>query len=144
MKKVLNMAVALALIFGVSSSAYAQSVPAATPSIAAQASAQIAAQGAPSEMIGGGSPSGRALVWTGGALFIGGMGTAIYGFLNNKNGEFPQFGEATATDKKLGGAGLGIAFAGGALMALGHRMSRMAPDVQAGPGHFKVSKRVSW
>jgi hypothetical protein len=91
-----------------------------------------------------GSPSGRALKWAGAGLFVGGMGVAIYGFLNNKNGQYPEFGEFSATSTSLGAAGITAAFAGGALMALGHRMSRISPDIQAGAGHFAVSKRVAW
>ena len=45
-------------------------------------------------------------------MFVGGMAVGLYAFLNNKNGEFPEFGEAEATNKPLGTAGLVTAFAG--------------------------------
>lgn len=143
MKKFVSILVAMGLMLTVSTPAFAQNAP-GTPSTSLRAqAAQIgAAQAMSPEM--GGSPSGKALVWTGAGLFLAGMGTAIYGFLNNTNGEFPEFGEAEATNTNLGVAGLGVAFAGGALMALGNRISRQAPDIQVGVGRFAVSKNVSW
>lgn len=79
---------------------------------------------------------------------------AFDGFLNNKNGKFPEFGEATATDKKLGAAGLVTAFAGGALLFLGTR-ARSAPSITFGKTYVEsgfsrtysavtVSKQISW
>lgn len=148
MNSILNTAAALALVAGFGTHAFAQGAPSAatgarTTSIAAQAAAQVAPQAAAPSLLGG-STSGRALKWTGAGLFVGGMGVAIYGFLNNENGEYPEFGEFSATSTSLGVAGITTAFAGGALMAIGHRMSRMAPDIQAGPGRLAVSKRMSW
>jgi hypothetical protein len=138
MRTIIRTAVATLLVAGLSVPAAAQQPP-ATP-----ISAQVGSgPGAPMQMSGS-SPSGRALVWTGAGVFAGGMGVAIYGFLNNKNGVYPEFGEATATSTKLGGAGIAAAFAGGAMMAIGHRISRHAPDVKIGAGSFEVSKRVSW
>jgi hypothetical protein len=145
MKRLVNMFVACGLVVGLGTPAFAQDVPASTvpTSLRVQAMQIGAGQAMPVEMSGG-SPSGKALVWTGGAIFMAGMGTAIYGFLNNSNGEFPEFGEAEATNTRLGVAGLTTAFAGGALMAIGHRMSRQVPDIQVGVGRFAVSRRVSW
>lgn len=115
-------------------------VPAAAQQAPA-ASSQIGTSQMPPQL---GSPSGKTLVWTGAGVFMGGMGMAIYGFLNNKNGVYPEFGEATATNVRLGGAGIGMAFAGGALMALGHRISRHSPDIQIGMKQVTVSKKISW
>jgi hypothetical protein len=143
MKRLVSMLVVGGLVLGLGTPAFAQNAPALPTSLRAQAAQIGAGQAMPSEMSAG-SPSGKALVYTGGGLFLAGMGTAIYGFLNNKNGEFPEFGEAEATDSRLGAAGLGVAFAGGALMAIGHKISRQAPDIQVGVGRFSVSKRVSW
>ena len=143
MKKVVSILVAMGLVLAVSTPAFAQNAPGTSTPLRAQAAQIGAAQAMPSELSGG-SPSGKAVMWTGAGLFLAGMGTAIYGFLNNKNGEFPEFGEAEATDSRLGGTGLGVAFAGGALMAVGHRISRQAPDIQVGVGRFAVSKKVSW
>lgn len=143
MKRLVSMLVVGGLVLGLGTPAFAQNAPTLPASLRAQAAQIGAGQAMPAEMSGG-SPSGKALVYTGGGLFLAGMGTAIYGFLNNKNGEFPEFGEAEATDSRLGAAGLGVAFAGGALMAIGHRISRQAPDIQVGVGRFSVSKRVTW
>lgn len=142
MKKLVSMLVVGGLVLGVGSPAFAQNAPSTAASIRAQA-AEMAAQSVPAGMAGG-NPSGRAVMWTGAGLFAAGLGTALYGFLNNQNGEYPGFGEATATDSKLGGVGIGVAFAGGALMAIGHKMSRYSPDIQVGVDRFGVSKQVSW
>jgi len=47
------------------------------------------------------------------ALFIGGFAVGVYGFLDNQNGKYAEFGEASARNVHLGAAGLGTAFAGG-------------------------------
>jgi hypothetical protein len=88
--------------------------------------------------------SAKALKWTGTGLFVAGMGVAVFGFVNNQNGEFPEFGEATASNKKLGAAGITAAFAGGALMAISQRISRHAPDMKVGVKSFEITKRMSW
>lgn len=88
---------------------------------------------------GGSMPKGY--LWAGTALFVGGMAAGLYGFLNNKNGAFPEFGEAEATNKYLGTAGLVTAFVGGTVLVLG---ARRAPSVTVGPGRVTVSKQVSW
>ena len=141
MKKVVSILVAMGLVMVVGTPAFAQNAPGTSMSIRAQAARIGASQAMASDMS---SPSGKAVMVSGAALFLGGMGVAIYGFLNNKNGEFPEFGEAEATDSRLGATGLGVAFAGGALMAIGHRMSRVAPDIQVGVNRFSVSKKLSW
>ena len=85
----------------------------------------------------------KALVWTGAALFVGGMALGLTAFINNENGEFSEFGEANAVNKQLGAAGLVTAFGGGALMFLGSRPSN-SPSVTAGIGRVSVAKKVSW
>ena len=111
MKKVVSILVAMGLVMVVGTPAFAQNAPGTSMSIRAQAAQIGASQAMASDMS---SPSGKAVMVSGAALFLGGMGVAIYGFLNNKNGEFPEFGEAEATDSRLGATGLGVAFAGGA------------------------------
>jgi hypothetical protein len=86
----------------------------------------------------------KALIAAGTGLFIGGMAVGLVAFLNNTNGEFAEFGEANAVNKKLGSAGLSAAFVGGLLVFLGHDRAKNAPSVIVGPGQVKVSKRVSW
>jgi hypothetical protein len=93
------------------------------------------------------APRGKSkpLVWTGAALFVGGMTVGLYAFINNQNGTFSEFGEANAVNKKLGAAALGTAFVGGALIFIGsHRGAQRSPQVSFGPGQVTVSRRVSW
>ena len=85
----------------------------------------------------------KALVWTGAALFVGGMTFGLYSFINNKNGGFAEFGEANAVNKKAGAAGLATAFGGGVLIFLGSHRSN-SPSVTVGPGQIRVSNQVSW
>ena len=127
--KPLRIIVATALTLSIATSALAQS-PTPAPAVSAE---QTPAQ-----------PSGKALVYTGGAVFAAGMATALYGFIRVGNGEYSTFGEATSRNKALGAAGLTAAFAGGALMFLGSRASRYAPSVSPRPGGFAVEKAVSW
>jgi hypothetical protein len=86
----------------------------------------------------------RGYLWPGIALFAGGMAVGLNGFLNNKNGKFPEFGEASSTDVKMGAAGLSVAFVGGALLFLGKRHARQAPSVTFNRGGMSVSSRISW
>jgi hypothetical protein len=104
-----------------------------------QASIAKAAEQAAAAPGGGGS---KAAVWAGSALFVGGMAVGLYAFINDRNGKFSEFGEANSTNKKLGAAALGAAFAGGVLIFMGtHRPSA---SVSVGPGRLAVSKQVSW
>ncbi len=90
------------------------------------------------------SRTSKPLVWTGTALFVGGMAVGLFAFINNQNGQFSEFGEANAVNKKLGAAGLSTAFVGGALIFLGSRHGRRSPQVTIGAGQVAVSKHVSW
>ena len=85
----------------------------------------------------------KVLMWSGAALFMGGMVVGLTAFINNENGEFAEFGEANAVNKELGTVGLATAFGGGVLMFLGSRPSN-SPSVTAGIGRVGVSKKVSW
>ncbi len=86
----------------------------------------------------------KGYLWTGSALFVGGMAVGIFAFLHNRNGDIPRFDEASATNKQLGAAGLGLAFAGGTVLFLGERRARQSPTLTFGPGQVTVSKRVAW
>lgn len=90
------------------------------------------------------APMSKGYFWAGTALFVGGMAMALNGFLNNSNGEFPEFDEANATDVKMGAAGLSAAFVGGTLLFLGKRQANRSPSVTFGPGRVTLSKRISW
>jgi hypothetical protein len=89
-------------------------------------------------------PMSKAYLWPGIALFAGGMTVAINGFLNNRNGKFPQFGEAESTNVRMGAAGLTAAFGGGLVLALGKHKAGRSPSITVGPGTVTVSKQVSW
>lgn len=125
--------VALVLI-GLTTSAFAGDL---------QQSIARAAQQPPPQQTTPSKGKSKALIWTGAALFVGGMTFGLYSFINNTNGGFSEFGEANAVNKKAGTAGLVTAFGGGVLMFLGSRHSS-SPSVTVGPGQFKVSKQVSW
>ena len=91
------------------------------------------------------SPAGKTLVYSGAAVFAGGMGLALYGFIRAGNGEFSRFGEATSRNKQLGAAGIAAAFAGGTMMFLGSRASRYAPSsVTVSRSGLAVEKQVTW
>ena len=91
------------------------------------------------------SPSGKTLIYSGAAVFAGGMATALYGFIRAGNGEYAQFGEATSRNKPLGAAGIAAAFAGGTMMFLGSRAGRYAPsNVSVSTELLAVEKTVTW
>jgi len=132
--KTLRTAIAIVLMLGLSTSAFAGDLAKSIAKAAEQAQT-------PSRKSG----SSKALIYTGAGMFIGGMTVGLMAFMNNTNGEFAEFGEANAVNKELGAAGLCIAFAGGALVFLGHsRASKNLPSISAGPGQMKVSKKISW
>jgi hypothetical protein len=89
-------------------------------------------------------PIPKGYLWAGSALFVGGMTVGIYAFLNNKNGSVPGLDECCATNKPLGAAGLGMAFAGGAILFLGHRQANKSASLTFGPGRMTLSKQVTW
>jgi hypothetical protein len=91
---------------------------------------------------GGRIPKGY--LWTGTTLFVGGMAVGLYGFLNNKNGSFPEFGEANSTNRGLGTAGLVTAFVGGTVLFLGARRANASPSITVAPGKMSVTKTVKW
>jgi hypothetical protein len=123
------------LIGGLSTPAFAEDFRASATKAAERAAEQSAQQ--PS------TPMPKAYLWTGSALFVGGMAVGLYGFLNNENGSFPEFGEAEATDKTLGTIGLVTAFAGGTVLFLGSRRAG-SPSLKFGPGKVSVAKTVRW
>jgi len=121
--KIICTIVTVALVFGLAAPGMAQT-PSPAPAL---------------------SHSGKTLIYTGAGVFAAGMGTALFGFVRSKNGEFSTFGESTSRNVKLGSAGIVTAFAGGALMFLGHRAGRYAPSaVTVNAGGLSVSKVVSW
>jgi hypothetical protein len=90
--------------------------------------------------------NGKARVETIGglAVFAAGMTTGLYAFINNQNGKFSEFGEAASTNKKLGAAGISLAFAGGMMMFLGTHASKQLPTLTVGKGTVGVAKQITW
>jgi hypothetical protein len=131
--KTLRTALATALILGLSTSAFAGDLAASIAKAAQQEETRTQKSG-----------SAKALVYTGAGMFIGGMTIGLMAFMNNTNGEFAEFGEANAVDKKLGAAGLLTAFGGGMLVYLGHERGKRMPAVTVAPGQMKISKQISW
>ena len=136
--KILNIAIVSLLVLGLSTSALAGDLRAAIGNAAQQQASQQ--QTTPNQS----GPMPKSYLWLGTGLFVGGMAVGLNGFLNNKNGTFPEFGEATSTNVKMGAAGLSVAFVGGTLLFLGRRDARRSPSVTFGPGRVTLSKRVSW
>src|SRR5690349_10617692 len=108
--KILRAFVACAAITGVSTSAAAGDLQASVARAVQQPAEQARAID---------RPMAKRYLWTGTALFVGGMAVALDGFLNNRNGRFPEFGEAQSTSVGKGAAGLATAFGGGLLLFLG-------------------------
>ena len=136
--RVLRTFVVSLLVLGLSPSAFAGDLHAAIVNAAEQ---QTSPQQTTPNQSG---PMPKAYLWSGLALFAGGMAVGLTGFLNNKNGGFPEFGEATSTNVKMGAAGLSVAFAGGTLLFLGQRQASRSPSVTLGGGRVTVSQRITW
>lgn len=83
-------------------------------------------------------------LWSGVALFAGGMAVAMNGFLNNRNGEFPEFGEADSTNVAMGAAGLAAAVGGGMLLYLGKKRAAHVSSVTLAPGRIAAAAKFVW
>ncbi|MEQ1911102.1 MAG: hypothetical protein ABMA15_19940 [Vicinamibacterales bacterium] len=110
-------------------------------SVAAAATAAAKTDSQETPMKSGGA--NKAMVLGGSVLFAGGMAYGLFEFINNKNGSYSEFGEAAATNKKAGAAGLSIAFAGGAMMLLG-KHGKSLPSLTFGAKTVGLAKKVSW
>ena len=80
----------------------------------------------------------------GASLFVIGMGMAVYGFLHTSGGEFVSGQVSKESKTGVGGAGLAIAGAGGAILLLGAHHSSHAPSVTFGPHGVAVGQHLSW
>jgi drug/metabolite transporter (DMT)-like permease len=135
--KTLRIIVAWVVIAGVATSALAGDLQTS----AAKATKQPS-QNKPETS--GSKPMPRSYLWAGTALFVGGMAVGVYAFLNNRNGDFPGINEATATNKPLGAAGLGVAFVGGTILFLGQRKAKQSAELKVVPGGLAVTKTMTW
>ena len=127
--------VTTAAILGVSTSTFAGDlVESVARAVEQQAQADLAQPSMP-----------KAYLWSGTALFVGGMALGLNGFLNNRNGKFPGPGEAESTNVRMGAAGLAAAFGGGVLLFLGKQTAggRM-PSVTVEKGRVTASHQVRW
>ena len=80
-------------------------------------------------------------------MFAGGMAVGLFGFINNENGEFTEFGEkgeADAVNKVLGTVGISTAFAGGLLMYAGSHRAQRLPTVVVNRKGVRMVKRFTW
>ena len=136
--RILNIVVVSWLVVGMSASAFAGDLHAAIANAAKEQTSQQ--QTSPGEN----GPIPKGYLWLGSALFVGGMAVALNGFLNNSNGAFPEFGEATSTNVRIGAAGLAAAFAGGAVLFIGKRQASSSPSVTFGARRVTISQRLSW
>ena len=137
--RTLKTLIAFLLIFAMSSSTFASDLHEAIAKAAASAEQ---AQPAPPRSD---APMPKGYLWLGSALFAGGLATGLYGFLNNSNGSFPEFGEATSTNVAMGATGLAVAFAGGAILFLGKKKANgSTTSIALGPRQLTVSKRLTW
>jgi hypothetical protein len=131
--RIVNSVLIAAIVLSMSAPAYADGLQAAASEAAKKEQLTAAPRGA-----------NKAMVLGGAGLFAVGMAVGVSAFINNKNGEFSEFGEADSSNKKLGAAGLSAAFAGGMMMFLGSR-ARHAPVMAVAPGGgVTVTKQVSW
>ena len=105
---------------------------------------KAAASGNQAETTGRTNNKARVETIGGLALFAAGMTTGLYAFINNKNGKFSEFGEAASTNKKLGAAGISLAFAGGMMMFLGTHASKHLPTLTLGKGTVGVARQITW
>jgi hypothetical protein len=136
--RALRTGIALLLVIGLIAPASAQDLRKSAADAVESEAAQPQSLKAP--------PSKTGMFWAGTAMFVAGMGVGLYGFINDKNGKYAEFGEAKSENKHLGAAGLSVAFAGGALMFLGSRQGHLkaAPSITVGPHAVAVSKQIAW
>ena len=81
---------------------------------------------------------------SGAALFVAGMSMAVYGFLHTSGGEFVSGAVSKESKTGLGGAGLAVAGAGGAILFMGAKHAKHAPSIAVGPNQIAVTKRLTW
>ena len=136
--RVLRTGIALTLVIGLI-------VPASAQDLRKRAADAVESEAAQPQSLNP-PPSKTGMFWAGTAMFVAGMGVGLYGFINDKNGKYAEFGEAKSENKHLGAAGLSVAFAGGALMFLGSRQGHLkaAPSIAVGPHAVAVSKQIAW
>ena len=142
--RILNIVIVSSLIAAMSTPAWAGDLPASIANMPAPFSASRVAAAEATQEQNQNRPIAKGYLIVGSGLFVGGLTAALVGFLNNRNGSFPEFGEATSTNVKMGAAGLATAFGGGAILFLGKRKANQSTSLNFGPGRLTVSRRLSW
>jgi len=92
-------------------------------------------------------PSNRmpaSCAWAGGTIFAAGMAMTLYGFLHTNGGEFVSGQVSKESKTALGGIGLAVAGAGGAILFYGSHHAKASPSIALGPGRIAVAKHVGW
>jgi hypothetical protein len=127
--EILRIGTVWLMVLGVATSAVAGDLRKSIAKAEQQPSPQVETPPAPAK--------GYAVV--GGALLIGGVIAAAYGFLHTTS--FEQWQPAHVA---VGAAGLGGVIAGGLILLNGQERSTRSPSVTVGPHGVAVSKHFSW
>ena len=141
--KMPNIVIVSSLIVAMSAPAWAGDLHTAAANGGMPVSASRASEQATQEQ-NQSRPMPKGYLYVGSGLFVAGLTIALVGFIDNRNGAFPQFGEATSTNVKMGAAGLATAFGGGAILFLGKRQANRSLALNVGPRGVSVSRRLSW
>jgi uncharacterized BrkB/YihY/UPF0761 family membrane protein len=127
--EILRIGTVWLMVLGAATSAVAGDLQKSIAKAVQQQSPQVETPPAPAK--------GYAVV--GGALLIGGVIAAAYGFLHTTS--FEQWQPAHVA---VGAAGLGGVIAGGLILLNGQQRSTRSPSVTLGPHGIAVSKHFSW
>ena len=127
--EILRIGTVWLMVLGVATSAVAGDLQKSIAKAVQQQSPQVETPPAPAK--------GYAVV--GGALLIGGIIAAAYGFLHTTS--FEQWQPAHVA---VGAVGLGGVIAGGLVLLNGQQRSTRSPSVRVGPHGVAVSKHFSW
>ena len=127
--EILRIGTVWLMVLGATTSAVAGDLQKSIAKAVQQQSPQVETPPAPAK--------GYAVV--GGALLIGGVIAAAYGFLHTTS--FEQWQPAHVA---VGAVGLGGVIAGGLILLNGQQRSTRSPSVTVGPHGVAVSKRLSW
>ena len=131
--KLLRIGVAWSLVLGLSTAGFAGDLRESIAKAATQQTEQ--------------PPSNRmpaSCAWAGGTLFAAGMAMTLYGFLHTSGGEFVSGQVSKESKTTLGGVGLAVAGAGGAILFYGSHHKTASPSIALGPGRIAVAKHVGW
>src|SRR5262245_57385464 len=142
--RIANIVIVVSVIAGMTTPARAGDLLAGATSTATPFSARRVSTAQATQEQNQNRPIPKGYLILGSGLFAAGLTVALVGFLDNRNGEFPEFGEATSTNVKMGAAGLATAFGGGAILFLGKRQANRSVSVNFGPRRVSVARQWSW